>query len=97
LELPIMHGHLVPKSTYYTVCILLAVLLFATVAAAQVDLDAWNVPIALAIAMVKAALIMLFFMHVRYATPLVKLFAAGGFLWLAILLTLTMADYLTRT
>ena len=92
-----MHGHIVPKSTYYTVCVLLAVLLFATVAAAQLDLDEWNVPIALAIAMVKAALIMLFFMHVRYATPLVKLFAAGGFLWLAILLTLTMADYLTRT
>jgi cytochrome c oxidase subunit IV len=63
---------------------------------AEIDLRHWNVPLALAIALIKAALIVLFFMHVRYASPLVKLFAAGGFLWLAILLTFTMADYLTR-
>lgn len=45
----------------------------------------------------KAALILLFFMHIRYSTPLIWLVAGAGFLWLAILFGLTFADYLTRS
>jgi len=67
-----------------------------TVAVAFVDLDWGNTPIALGIALFKASIVILFFMHVRYNTPLMWLFAAAGFFWLAILLTLTLQDYLTR-
>jgi cytochrome c oxidase subunit 4 len=90
-----MH-HVVPKSTYIIIFVWLFVLLVLTVAAAQVDLGAWNVPVALAIAVVKAVLIVLFFMHVRYSSRLVQLFAAGGFVWLAIMLSFTLADVWAR-
>jgi cytochrome c oxidase subunit 4 len=88
--------HVVPKATYYKVAVWLAILLVATVAASRLDLGMWNVPLALAIATLKAALIVLIFMHVRYSSPLVRLFAAGGFLWLAIMLTFIAADVLRR-
>ena len=56
----------------------------------------WNVPLALAIAIVKAVLIVLFFMHVRYGSPLVRLFAAGGFFWLLIMLAFVLTDVKMR-
>jgi cytochrome c oxidase subunit 4 len=90
-----MH-HVVPKSIYYIVAAALAALLIVTVAAAQIHLGPWNVPLALAIASAKAVLIVLFFMHVRYGSSMVKLFAAGGFVWLVILMLFTAADYLKR-
>jgi cytochrome c oxidase subunit 4 len=90
-----MH-HVVPKSTYYIVSLLLAVLLVLTVAASRADFGAWNVPIALAIAFAKAVLIVLFFMHVRYGSPLVRLFAVGGFFWLLIMLAFILADVQAR-
>ena len=88
--------HVVPKFTYYLIFALLAVLLVATVAASRVDLGMWNVPLALAIAVAKAALIVLYFMHVRYGSPLVRLFAAGGFFWLIILLAFLITDIQAR-
>jgi len=91
-----MIHHVVPKLTYYQVAICLGVLLVVTVAASQVDLGHWNVPIALAIAVIKAVLIVLFFMHVRYGSPLLKLFAAGGFCWLLIMFVFIASDVLTR-
>jgi cytochrome c oxidase subunit 4 len=90
-----MH-HVVPKSTYYVVSALLMLLLVATVVAARFDLGAANVPIALAIAIAKTILIVLFFMHVRYGSPLVRLFAAGGFFWLLIMLGFILADVQAR-
>ena len=91
-----MHHHVVAKSTYYQIAIWLGVLLVLTVVAARIDLGHWNVPIALAIAGVKAVLIVLFFMHVRYGSPLVKLFAAAGFFWLVIMFVFIASDVLTR-
>jgi cytochrome c oxidase subunit 4 len=90
-----MH-HIVPRKTYYIVSALLMALLVVTVGAARVDLGAANVPIALAIAIAKAILIVLFFMHVRYGSPLVRLFAAGGFFWLLIMLGFILADVQAR-
>ena len=52
--------------------------------------------IALAISITKGALIMLFFMEVRYSHPIVWLFASASFLWLMILLIFTLTDYATR-
>jgi cytochrome c oxidase subunit 4 len=90
-----MH-HVVPRTTYFIIFIWLAALLALTVLAAHVNLGMWNVPVALAIAMVKAALIVLFFMHVRYGSPLLKLFAAGGFFWLMIMLAFVLTDVWAR-
>jgi cytochrome c oxidase subunit 4 len=91
-----MQPPVVPVSTYLKVAACLGLLLIVTVAAAQVDLGPLNTPVALAIAFVKAALIVIFFMNLRYGSPLLRVFAAGGFLWLAILMILTLADVLTR-
>ncbi len=91
-----MKPHIVPIATYLKVFAALVVLLVATVLVAQVHLGAFNTPVALAIAAAKALVIVLFFMHVRYAAPLVRVFAAAGFLWLGIMFVLTFADLLTR-
>ena len=50
----------------------------------------------MAIAVAKAVLIILFFMHIRYGRKLTWVFAGAGFFWLAILLVLAMTDYATR-
>lgn len=74
----------------------LMVLLAATTGAAFLDLGPWNTPAALGIAVLKALLVILYFMHVRSASRLTWLFAAVGFYWLAILVSLTLTDLLTR-
>jgi cytochrome c oxidase subunit 4 len=56
-----------------------------------------NVIIALTIACVKATLVVLYFMHVRYSSKLVWLIFASAVFWLAILFALTFADYWTRS
>jgi cytochrome c oxidase subunit 4 len=75
----------------------LLVLLGVTVAVSRVELGPWNFFTAAAIATLKALLIVLIFMRVRYGTPLVRLFAGAGFFWLILLFALTLGDYLTRS
>jgi cytochrome c oxidase subunit 4 len=82
--------------TYLVVFAALLLLLVATVAVAEIDLGPFNFSLAVAIASMKALLILLYFMHVRYSTPLVWLVAGAGFFWLAILVGLTLSDYFTR-
>ncbi len=91
-----MSGHVAPKSMYYAVFAALMVGTAATVAAAFVDMGAMNNVVMLAIAIAKATLVVLFFMHVRWGTRLTWVIAASGFFWLLILFGLTMQDYLTR-
>jgi cytochrome c oxidase subunit 4 len=81
---------------YYAVFAALMVGTAATVAAAFVDMGAMNNVVLLAIAIAKATLVVLFFMHVRWGTRLTWVIAASGFFWLLILFGLTMQDYLTR-
>lgn len=88
--------HIVPLSVYFRVFGLLLAMTALTVTVAFVDLGWGNTPVALAIALFKASIVILFFMHVRYNTPLLWLYAAAGFFWLLILLVLTMQDYYTR-
>ncbi|MDQ5871333.1 MAG: cytochrome C oxidase subunit IV family protein, partial [Acidobacteriota bacterium] len=61
-----------------------------------VDLGPWNTVGALGIAFLKATLVALFFMHVRYSTRLTQITVAGGLFWLAILIVLTLSDFLSR-
>jgi len=89
-------SHISSKGLYYTIFLSLIALTVITVVIARVDLGAMNTPIALAVAGVKATLVILFFMGVKYNTPLTKVVAASGFVWLIILFGMTMGDYLTR-
>ncbi len=88
--------HVVPLGVYLLIFFALMVGTVLTVGAAYVELGWLNTPVALLIAIVKATLVVLFFMHVRYNTPLMWMFAAGGFFFLVILLVLTLQDYYSR-
>jgi cytochrome c oxidase subunit IV len=88
--------HVLPVRTYVLVFLALMVLTAITVAVAFFNLGALNNVVALTIAVVKAVLVILIFMHVKYATRLTWLVVVGAFFWLAILLFITLGDYLTR-
>jgi cytochrome c oxidase subunit IV len=90
-------SHVSSKGLFVTIFATLLVLTGVTVLIARQDFGSLNTPIALAIAGFKATLVILFFMGVKYNTPLTKVVAASGFLWLIILFGITMGDYLTRT
>ena len=91
-----MTEHIVPKRTYYVIFGILMLCTYLTVQAAFFDLGSFNTVAALTIAVFKAALVVLFFMHVKYSTRLTWAVVAGSIFWLGILLALTMSDYLTR-
>lgn len=100
--------HPTPR-VYQVIYLLLLGLLVLTVGAAFLPTERWfgsdhaahwayrlALSIAMTIAVAKGLLIVLYFMHVRYARRVTWAFAGAGFLWLAIMLTLTFSDYLTR-
>ncbi len=91
-----MSNHVVPKKTYFLVAASLMVLLAITVAVALIPLGPFNVLVALAIAVTKAMLVVLIFMHVKYNTRLTWVFASGGVLWLLIMVILVMGDFIAR-
>lgn len=92
-----MSHTVVPVKTYLVNFILLMILLGITIGVAYCDLGELNLTAAMMIAIGKAVLIILFFMHVRYGRKLTWVFAGAGFFWLAILLVLAMSDYATRS
>ena len=91
-----MSSHVVPTRVYYLIFAILMVCTALTVGIAFVDLGPLNIVAALAIAVFKATLVVLFFMHVKYSTRLTWAVVVGSVFWLAILIVLTMGDYLTR-
>jgi cytochrome c oxidase subunit 4 len=91
-----MTEHISSKKLYFGVFATLIFLTYLTVAVSKIDLGRFNSIAALTIAVVKALLVVLFFMHVRHSTRLTKLVVVGGFMWLALLIGLTMTDILTR-
>lgn len=84
------------RTTYYKVFLALIVLTVVTTAVAYVDLGRLSVVTALAIAVSKMLLVALFFMHVRHSSTLTKVVVSGGLLWLAVLVALSLNDYITR-
>src|SRR3954471_1294164 len=88
--------HIVPKRVYYTIFAILMLCTYLTVQIAFFDLGTFNVVAALVIAVFKATLVVLFFMHVKYSTRLTWAVVLGSVFWLGILFALTMGDYLTR-
>lgn len=91
-----MSEHVVPRRVYYAVFVALLVLTAITTAVAFVDLGPWNTVVALGIAFLKATLVALFFMHVKYSPRLTQVIVAGGLFWLAILIVLTLSDFVSR-
>jgi cytochrome c oxidase subunit IV len=89
--------HIVPVPIYVGVFLALIVGTIVTTLVAYVDLGSFNIVVALTIAVCKATLVILFFMHVKYSPRLTKLVVAAGIFWLIILLTVTETDLLTRT
>jgi cytochrome c oxidase subunit 4 len=88
---------IVPKRTYVYVWIALMILTAVTAGVSRVNLGDWSAAVAMAIACTKAALVAMFFMHLRYEhSKIVLVWAVAGVFWLGILFFLSMADYLTR-
>jgi len=85
-----------PVRTYVIIWAILTILTFTTWGVAYIDMGRFNIVVALLIAFFKMSLVIFFFMHVKQESGLTKLFVAGGFLWMAILLALTLGDYLSR-
>ena len=81
---------------YVGIFLALMVCTAATVWAAYVNLGQFNIVIALAIASLKATLVVLFFMHAKYSPKRTKLIILAGIFWLAILLFMTLSDYISR-
>ena len=89
-------SHGASVTTYWVVFIALMVLLALTVLAAAYNLGPLGIAVALTIAVVKAVLIILYFMHVRYSSKMVWLFAGASFFWVGIMFLFLFTDYLSR-
>jgi cytochrome c oxidase subunit 4 len=91
-----MSDHVAPTRLYYAIFAALMVLTAVTVAVAYRDLGLLNTYVAMTIAVAKATLVVLYFMHVRWSGRLVPILLAVALLWLVILVVLTMSDYASR-
>jgi cytochrome c oxidase subunit 4 len=87
----------ISASTYVVVCVLLVLLTGLTISVSFMDLPgAWHLALGLLIAVTKAALVVLFFMHVLISPRLTWIVIIVACFWLGILLVLTLSDYFTR-
>ena len=92
-----MSEHIMSSKFYYTIWIALLCLTVITAAVSFVDLGPFNTIVALVIATIKALLVVMFFMHVKYTSEkLTKIVIVSAIFWLFLLLALSMADYATR-
>jgi cytochrome c oxidase subunit IV len=94
--------HIVKPGTYLAIILTLLGLTGLTVGAAYVNLAAYvpfaqaNIVVALVIATLKATFVVLFFMHAKYSPRRTQLVIIAGIFWLALLLFMTLSDYLSR-
>ncbi|MDP9112628.1 MAG: cytochrome C oxidase subunit IV family protein [Acidobacteriota bacterium] len=91
-----MNHSVVPVKVYAAVFGALLALTITTVAVSKLELGEFNFIAAMTIAAIKGMLVVMFFMDVRRATPMTKLFVGAGLFWLAILLVFILSDYLSR-
>lgn len=90
-------SHITPVGVYVTVFLVLIALTIATTLISRIDLGPFNFVVALTIAVIKASLVVWFFMHVNHSSSLTRLFVFAGLFWLAIMLVFVMSDYVSRT
>jgi cytochrome c oxidase subunit IV len=91
-----MSEHIVSKKIYYTIFMALMMLTILTVMVAFIDLGMLNLPVAILIAVVKATLVFLYFMHVKYSSRLIKIGIVAAIFTLLIMFSITLSDYFTR-
>jgi cytochrome c oxidase subunit IV len=91
-----MSQQVVSVKVYATVFLSLLALTVTTVAISKLDLGEYNFVVAMTIAVIKGSLVVAFFMDVRRASSMTKLFIGAGFFWMAILLVFILSDYLSR-
>jgi cytochrome c oxidase subunit 4 len=91
-----MSERIMAPTTYYAVFMGLVLLTVLTVWISFAELGSFHLVAGLIIGTCKAALVALFFMHVLYSSRLTWAVILGALLWLAILMTFTLSDYLTR-
>src|SRR5688572_30840234 len=95
-----MSEKIVPKKVYFTIFALLLFFTFITVWVASIDLSyiagPMNTIVALTVAVIKAILVALWFMHIKYSNRLTQIVVASGLFWLVIMIALTLFDYKTR-
>ena len=97
MSTPTLHeDHIVQPKTYLVILIVLLILTATTTGVAFLDLGIFNPIVALAIACVKATLVVLFFMHLRYSSKLLKLTLCAGLFAFLVLITMTLTDYISR-
>jgi cytochrome c oxidase subunit IV len=90
------HAHVASKRSYFAIFAILLVCTYLTWQVAFFDLGPLNTVVALGIAVFKAVLVVLFFMHVRHGARLTWVVILAAVFWLVLLLGVTMSDYLTR-
>jgi cytochrome c oxidase subunit IV len=88
--------HIVSPMVYLTIVVILLIGTGLTVGASYLELGIFNPIVAIAIAVVKATLVVLFFMHVKYSTKLTKLTVGAGIFTFITLISMTLADYISR-
>ncbi|WP_213805396.1 cytochrome C oxidase subunit IV family protein [Granulicella sp. dw_53] len=88
--------HIVTPLQYCMVFGALLIGTLVTVLAADIDLGVLNPVIALGIACTKAVIVILFFMHVKYQSKLIKMTVGAGFFTFIVLITMTLSDYMSR-
>mgnify|MGYP001339721874 CR=1 FL=1 len=91
-----MSSHVIPLKIYWGIFALLILLTGVTVGVAYIDLGPFNLFVALGVAGLKATLVVLYFMHVKYSERLIGLFVVGGVFWLVIMLVFLLVDYMSR-
>ena len=88
--------HIIPRSVYFGIFAVLMALTVITVAVSYVNLGPLNIIVAITVAVIKATLVVLYFMHVRYSSRLTWVVVGAGVFWLLILLGMLMGDYGSR-
>lgn len=90
------HHHIVPVAYYVRTFVALLILTVITVAASRVNFGTWNVPIAMFIAIIKASLVGMVFMGLRWDKGINGVFFLGSFVFLGIFIAITMSDIVFR-
>ena len=88
--------HIVGPATYAIIFGTLLFFTLVTVLAARIEMGVFNPIVALAIASFKGVIVILFFMHVKYQSNLIKMTVGAGFFTFLVLITMTLYDYISR-
>jgi cytochrome c oxidase subunit IV len=92
-----MSEHIAPLKLYFYVFISLLILTLLTWQIAYIDLGQWNTIVALIIAVCKACLVGVFFMHLKWSASMIRMVIFAAIFWLAIMITLTIGDFFSRS